>query len=193
MADPQTELLTPMADLPAQETSLRYRVAELVAQWVGEVDDRKAQVLALKHAVLEGRQADAEQILRTEGFPLEKNDEDAVAVLFAAIEAGWAGVVRQLLRWTFVDVNQVTRDNMTPLGLAVHKGRLDVVTELWGQGANVHQADGHGDTPVLLAQREGNLKMVEVLVAYGAIRPAQPADGAPAEARNACGFAAGGR
>ena len=91
-----------------------------------------------------------------------KNLRDVTALLFAAEEEHLA--VAQFLVSEGADVN--AKDNierLTALNRVASKGNVEFAQLLVSAGANVFEPNNRGDTPLVLAQREGHAAMVEYL------------------------------
>ena len=52
---------------------------------------------------------------------------------------------------------------------AVRRGSIDQLQRLLASGADIDARDGHGQTALMLAAREGHAKVVEWLVDHGAV------------------------
>ena len=76
-------------------------------------------------------------------------------------------VVRFLLNHG-AHVNARTLDNVAPLHIASHVGRLNVVKELLNHGAPVHSRTRRGLTPLHIAVQGTNSNIVKELVRRGA-------------------------
>ena len=76
----------------------------------------------------------------------------------------------------FLQQNRVNRNHtqtetaqpMTALMQAVKANKLDAVAQLLASGANVNQADGGGDWPVIMAAYLGHTAVLELLLQAGA-------------------------
>lgn len=107
-----------------------------------------------------------------EGYDTEVNRRDAAGdtALIVAAEVCQSRIA-QLLIEKGAEVNAAnSRYGSTALTIAAGKCEDDprVVRVLLDNGADVHARDSGGDTPLLVAAKKGNEKMVEMLLEAGA-------------------------
>ncbi len=120
-----------------------------------------------------------QRLLNTGAMPDLDNSNGETALMLAA-QNGNADVVKILLdnkEEGGVNFDFKNKDGNTSLILAVQKtGNVSVVEQLLAAGADPNLSNDNGDTPLGLATQLGNSKMVELLVAYKAIVPANKYD-----------------
>ena len=61
------------------------------------------------------------------------------------------------------DVNHPTKTNSTPVRAACFDGRLDIVKYLTDHSANIHIANSHNNTCLMIAAYKGHLDIVSNL------------------------------
>jgi ankyrin repeat protein len=99
--------------------------------------------------------------------------------LFAAVQAGHAGVVQRLLRKGLLpDAKNTAGD--TPLISAAALGDVVVVRTLLDGGASVDAQNAAGNTPLIVATREGHTEVCRVLLQAGANAALHNQDGSDA-------------
>jgi ankyrin repeat protein len=87
--------------------------------------------------------------------------------LIYAVEAGAAGVVRQLVRASQKGINHSIAAG-SALGIAAQRGDADSVRELLDGGANINAVDDMGSTPLMDAVFAGHKEVVKLLLERGA-------------------------
>jgi hypothetical protein len=70
--------------------------------------------------------------------------------------------------YTWIAIDESTMDGAFPLFIAAEYGRLDVVRQLLGRGANVNLRTNYGATALYIAAQEGHGDIVTELLARGA-------------------------
>jgi len=65
-------------------------------------------------------------------------------------------------------IDQISKDNYTPLMIAIKTGKLEIVQYLVENGANVNKQSQSNRTPLLCAITEKNLSIIKYLVNHGA-------------------------
>jgi ankyrin repeat protein len=99
--------------------------------------------------------------------------------LFAAVQAGHAGVAQRLLRKGLLpDAKNTAGD--TPLISAAALGDVAVVRTLLDGGASVDAQNAAGNTPLIVATREGHTEVCRVLLEAGANAALHNQDGSDA-------------
>lgn len=68
-------------------------------------------------------------------------------------------------------IDAIGSKERTPLGVAAHNGRLEMVEFLLGHSADVNYTDARGDDVLMLAAREGYGYVIEALAAADVTRP----------------------
>eukprot|EP00635_Sarcinochrysidales_sp_CCMP3193_P006819 CAMPEP_0118899178 /NCGR_PEP_ID=MMETSP1166-20130328/5849_1 /TAXON_ID=1104430 /ORGANISM="Chrysoreinhardia sp, Strain CCMP3193" /LENGTH=1768 /DNA_ID=CAMNT_0006838303 /DNA_START=93 /DNA_END=5399 /DNA_ORIENTATION=+ len=110
-------------------------------------------------------------LLRADASLDDRHPEVAYTPLASAVANGAVAVVRSLLH-VGTDPDVLTSDGRTPLHLitlASPAKRLDVLDALVGAGAEVdRRAFGTGDTPIIIAAKEGHIDVVHALVEHAA-------------------------
>ncbi|GMH43254.1 LOW QUALITY PROTEIN: hypothetical protein BSKO_11176 [Bryopsis sp. KO-2023] len=94
------------------------------------------------------------------------SDVDGVEPIMVAAYWGHASVIRSLVR-AGGDVESSV-DGWTCLGVAVHRGHFDVVNELLIHNANVDVNVFGGNTPLMIAARRGDARILKSLLKGGA-------------------------
>jgi ankyrin repeat protein len=99
--------------------------------------------------------------------------------LFAAVQAGRAGVVQRLLRKGLLpDAKNAAGD--TPLISAAALGDVAIVRTLLEGGASVDAQSAAGNTPLIVATREGHAEVCQALLKAGANAGLRNQDGSDA-------------
>ena len=119
--------------------------------------------------------ADCVKVLLDKGAdPNLNNKAGATALMWAVNDLKKV----QLLLDKGAHVNAVSKDEKSPLGLALNlPNSLPVAQALLAKGANVNQADKRGFTPLMFAGFSGNLELIQLLLAKGADPKAKTKDG----------------
>lgn len=87
-----------------------------------------------------------------------------------AVKHGHLKVVELLVKHKDIKINQANREGLTPLIIAATSGRVDIVEILLKNSADVHQATSPSGqvTPLSVAKKCSNPKVIEKLLEYGA-------------------------
>jgi hypothetical protein len=94
-------------------------------------------------------------------------DNNQTGVLYLACREGRLDDVRELLKYTDIDVNHKKAEGFTPLFLACQNGHLDVVRELLKhKDIQVNAVVNDGATPLFLACQNGHLDVVRELLKH---------------------------
>ena len=95
-------------------------------------------------------------------------DYNGVPAIVAAAEIGDAGMVKELLKYG-ANPNMVNRqDGATAMHRAAARGSDIRISVLVVNGADIDPIDGLGETPLIKAVKEGNLKATEMLLSINA-------------------------
>lgn len=132
-------------------------------------DDRNlnsAGKLALPNREIMGKRLEVVGLLIKRGANVKATTTQGLTALHMAATKEIAEILMK--NGAVVDAKSFTGGGLTPLFNAV--GRHKSVAEtLIDYGANVNQKTTSGDTPLLLATREGNLEVIELLTRRGAV------------------------
>jgi ankyrin repeat protein len=108
--------------------------------------------------------------------PGTQNQQDGTSALMVAADSGNKAVLAALLAYLQThpeeaakDLNlQDTANQKTALIVAVEKGDPDIVSQLLAYGADTSVTDKTGETPLIVAVRHNNLKLLPILIAADA-------------------------
>lgn len=89
-------------------------------------------------------------------------DHNGNTALMGALYKGEIDIARRMLK-TACPIDQVNNAGETALSFAVMFGRLGMVQELVGRGADPQHRDGQGDTPYAVAKKQGNEEAMQAL------------------------------
>ncbi|TGL87131.1 ankyrin repeat domain-containing protein [Leptospira congkakensis] len=104
------------------------------------------------------------QVLRLTGVDINEVDEHRYTPLFWAIQGGSIPFVKSIVQ-DGADLEALNEFGQTPLLLAVLLQNEPMVKELVSLGCNINRADTiEGQTPLILAARDGSFEIVEFLL-----------------------------
>ena len=107
-------------------------------------------------------------LLAAPGIDIDMRNGDGATPLLLAIQAGFPGIVEQLVRWG-ADINLGLSDGTTPLYDAAYNGFIEAVRILiQSPGLRVNQAAGRKRVPLVAAAEYGHKDIVKLLIRYGA-------------------------
>jgi ankyrin repeat protein len=104
--------------------------------------------------------------LLEEGADATLADETGNTSLYQAAGGGHGEIVRLLLPHSKADLNVRGQDGMTPLILALRRGRAEVAKYLLEAGADVTLVDEGGNTALHLAAGRGYAEIVRILLSH---------------------------
>ncbi|KAH8744456.1 ankyrin repeat protein, partial [Diaporthe sp. PMI_573] len=88
--------------------------------------------------------------------------------LHHAARLGFAELVQGLATRDIADIDQRDRFGRTPLCIGCEAGRVEIVQELLGKGADLAIPSDHGRTPLYSASWNGHIEVVRLLLERGA-------------------------
>lgn len=94
------------------------------------------------------------------GVPLNQPNDKGYTALHMAVLCGHDEVVRLLLEAGANPNTQEKRNKRTPLFDAVRLGHHDIVAELLNSKANPNIPNIHGDMPIVVAAKDGDIPLV---------------------------------
>lgn len=143
-----------------------------------EVDQLSAKgFTSLYQAAYHGKAKALERLLAAGGNPDSQNGDGPFTPLMSAADNGHKEILLQLVTAS-ADVNATTTDGYTALYYAAGSNHADLVTMLMAAGANPELTAGRYQwTAVHKAAQEGNYKVLENLLQYGANANARDTDG----------------
>ncbi len=107
-------------------------------------------------------------LLAAPGIDIDMRKGDGTTPLLMAIQAGFPGIVEQLVRWG-ADINLGLSDGTTPLYDAAYDGFIEAVRILiQAPGLRVNQAAGRKRVPLVAAAEYGHKDIVKLLIRNGA-------------------------
>ncbi|VVC01050.1 Putative ankyrin repeat protein [uncultured archaeon] len=99
------------------------------------------------------------------GLEVDKKGTQGMNALHLAAQNGYLDIVKALIETGEADVRAETVSLAEPLHFAAAGGHDDIVTYLISKGAKVDASGGaKGDTPLILAARNGNFSTVKLLI-----------------------------
>ncbi|MGB2247616.1 MAG: ankyrin repeat domain-containing protein [Alcanivorax sediminis] len=132
---------------------------------------------SLYQAAYHGKGEALQRLIAAGGDPNSKNGDGPYTPVMSAADNGHKEILLQLIT-AGADVNVTTTDGYTALYYAAGSNHPDLVTMLMAAGANPEQGAGrYRWTPVHKAAQEGNYKVLENLLKYGANANARDTDG----------------
>jgi ankyrin repeat protein len=128
---------------------------------------KRDNLVALKK-LLEGRDIDLSQdVIVGEEYELDEPDE--VPLLFYAVQHGVSYDAIVMLIDHGVDINEVNREGVGALDIAIKYRRMDIVKLCIEHGADITKSHRRsGVTPLILAASFNDIEMVEFLMSFGA-------------------------
>jgi ankyrin repeat protein len=94
-------------------------------------------------------------------------DRNGNTALMGALYKGELPIARRLLK-THCPIDQMNNAGETALSFAALFGRLEVLPELVARGADPNHVDARGDTPLVIARKQGNAEAAAALRKVGA-------------------------
>ena len=95
-------------------------------------------------------------------------DYNGVPAIVAAAEIGDAGMVKELLKYGANPNMMAREDGATAMHRAAARGSDITISVLVVNGADIDPIDSLGETPLIKAVKEGNLKATEMLLSINA-------------------------
>jgi len=122
---------------------------------------------SLNHAIATGH-IDVAEFLIERGADVNLPDNENESPLHTAAALGDTGITRLLLEKGATSINVGGIRQMTPLHWACHKGHPDIVKILLEYGADTEAREVIGQTPLMLAAENRDMRLVDILVDGGA-------------------------
>lgn len=113
-------------------------------------------------------QLETSKALLSKGLDINAVDKDSASALTLAAKNGKTEMVTFLLQQPGINVNLPQNDQMTALMLACQGGYIDIVKALLEAKADISLKNNRGLTALQIAQRNENVKVIDVLKSYGA-------------------------
>jgi uncharacterized protein len=96
-------------------------------------------------------------------------DRNGNTALMGTLYKGELPIARRLLE-TRCPIDQMNNAGETALSFAALFGRLEILPELVARGADPNHVDARGDTPLVIARKQGNAEAAAALRKVGATR-----------------------
>ncbi|NSX83811.1 hypothetical protein GOM44_06360, partial [Wolbachia endosymbiont of Atemnus politus] len=107
------------------------------------------------------------EVLLSNGAKINAKDNKSRTPLELAVAHGHLQVVKMLLQYKKVDMNDKGNDDWTILHIASQESNLEMVKYLADKGSNINAKNASGSKPIHIAAREGYKDTVEFFLSKG--------------------------
>jgi len=127
------------------------------------------ETVDIHNAASNGDVGKVSELLKKDPSLLESRDDNGMTPLLVAARDGKPNVVTLLIAKGASITAATKTGDYDALSLAAKNGQKDVVAILLDKGSDASRKDSDGDTPITLAQNEGQTEVLALFKAHGGV------------------------